>query len=455
MRRILNYTILTSILLCCLAGLTPAAAFMGGNIVVCRVGAIGGGALSSAATAVFLDEYTIAGALVQSIPLPTADAGANQILTVSGSSASECLLTRSADARYLLITGYDATVGTAAPNSVSSATIQRVVGRVGNDGVVDTSTTTTAFSAQNIRGATSDNGTNIWMSGNGTGAVYTTFGASGAGTIVSSTVTNLRAINIFGGQLYVSSMSGALRLGTVGTGLPTTTGQTITNLAGLPTTGSLNSPYEYFFADLTAAVAGVDTVYVADDSASLAGVQKYSLVGGTWVANGAPVAPGIRGLTGISLFGPVVNLYATGTATNANTLMSYSDATGYNVTPVYTATTIATASANTAFRGVAFAPLTSTAVNAVISGRVTAANGHGISNALLTLTGGQLKQPLITASGSLGYFAFPEVLTGQTYVLTVSAKRHRFTDPTRVIDLQDNFDEANFVANPQELRKQE
>ncbi len=450
MKRIFDHIVLASILLSCLAGISSAAPFTGGNLVVCRVGAIGGGALGSAATAVFLDEYTIAGVLVQSIPLPTADAGANQILTVSGSATSECLMTRSADARYLLLIGYDAAVGTASITTSSTTggtPILRVVARVGNDGVVDTSTTTTSFSGGNPRGATSSNGTDIWLSGSNTGAVYTTFGASGAGTILASTPTaNLRTINIFGGQLYVSSASSTIRLATVGTGLPTTAGQSITNLPGFPTSGG--SPYNYFFADLTAAVAGVDTVYVADDGA---GLQKYSLVGGNWITNGAVVLPAIRGLTGIQLAGPVVNLYATGTATNANTLLTYTDATGYNVTPVYTATTIATASANTAFRGIAFAPLSPTATYATISGRITTLGGRPISNTIVTLTGGKLTQPIIVATGSMGYFLIPDVEVGHDYVLSVSAKRYRFADPTRLITLQDDINNADFVANPQDF----
>src|SRR5690242_589471 len=46
-----------------------AAGFAPGNLVVVRVGT-GSGALSSAAAPVFLDEYTPAGSLVQTIPMP-------------------------------------------------------------------------------------------------------------------------------------------------------------------------------------------------------------------------------------------------------------------------------------------------------------------------------------------------------------------------------------------------
>ncbi|HEY0312920.1 MAG TPA: hypothetical protein VGC56_10550 [Allosphingosinicella sp.] len=278
------------------------AAFTPGNIVVYRVGT-GAAALGSAATQVFLDEYTPAGVLVQSIPLPTADSGSNQMLTAAGNSGTEGLLTLSADSHYLILTGYDAAVGTASVAGTTSTIASRVIGRVDASGNIDTSTTLgSAFSSGNIRGATSSDGTHFWADGSVTGVVTTTLGSTSS-TVVSSSTVNLRGIDIFDGQLYVSSSSGSLRLGTVGSGEPTTSGQTITQLPGIPlTNGSGNtalSPYQFYFADLTASVPGVDTLYLSDDraAASGGGLYKYSLVGGTWVQNGLVTTP-IRGLTG-------------------------------------------------------------------------------------------------------------------------------------------------------------
>jgi hypothetical protein len=80
--------------------LAQGAPFTFGNIVVARVGN-GSAPLSSAATEVFLDEYTLSGKLVQSINLPTSLKGRNRILTASGNITSELSMTRSADGRYL------------------------------------------------------------------------------------------------------------------------------------------------------------------------------------------------------------------------------------------------------------------------------------------------------------------------------------------------------------------
>ncbi|MCU1385855.1 MAG: hypothetical protein JWL71_4552, partial [Acidobacteria bacterium] len=183
--------------------------FTVGNVVVYRVGD-GSASLASAATAVFLDEYTTAGALVQSIPMPTVVAGANKRLTASGNATTEGFLTLSADGRYLVLAGYDATPGTTAitGSASSGATgINRVIARVDASGVVDTTTATVAISAGNPRGVASDAGTNFWIVGSNTGVQLATFG-SAAVTTISTTQTNLRQANIFGGQLYLSTGAG-------------------------------------------------------------------------------------------------------------------------------------------------------------------------------------------------------------------------------------------------------
>jgi hypothetical protein len=328
------------------------AAFTAGNLVVYRVGN-GSAALSSAATAAFLDEYTPSGTLVQSKPVPTTTSGAQRGLTNSGSATSEGQMTLSSNGKCLLFTGYEAPVGTA--SVTSAANINRVVGVVFNGSTQAFINTTTGFSdgysGNNIRSATSDNCDNLWTSGTGTGGGvrYTTLGGSSS-TQVSTTVANTRNVGIFGGQLYVSSSSLTFRLATVGTGLPTTSGQTITNLPGFPTTGS---PYAFFFADLSSSVAGLDTLYVADDAA---GLQKYSLVGGTWTFNNTVTVTGnnLRGLTG-TVNGSSVTLYGTG-GTNQTNLVKLTDSSAYNANNDGSFTTIATAATNTAFRGVAFAP---------------------------------------------------------------------------------------------------
>src|SRR5262245_17353575 len=106
-----------------------AAAFTPGDLVVYRVGT-GSGSLSSASTAVFLDEYTVSGTFVQSVAMPTNGAGLQYALTASGTATSEGFLTLSGDGQYIVTTGYGTNVGVASIASSTATAVPRVVGRV-------------------------------------------------------------------------------------------------------------------------------------------------------------------------------------------------------------------------------------------------------------------------------------------------------------------------------------
>jgi len=331
--------------------------FTQGHLVVYRVGD-GTTALSSAAAPVFLDEYTTAGVLVQSVAMPSVVSGSNKRITASGSATSEGLLTRSVNGQYLVLGGYDADPATLAIAGTASTANNRVVARVDASANINSSTALTDFSTgNNIRSVASTDGNSIWVTGGATGIAYTTLGATTSTAVVASP-TNIRATAFFNGQLYLSTASGsAVRLGAVGTPspLPTTAGQTLTALAGLST--STGSPYGFFFADLSSTVAGVDVLYIADDGTGT-GIQKYSLVGGSWVSNGNITNGTVtnftatRGLTG-TVSGTTVTLY---TVSNAGAIYSLVDNTGYNQTITANPTLLASAVTNTALRGIALAP---------------------------------------------------------------------------------------------------
>ncbi|MDO7876235.1 IPT/TIG domain-containing protein [Hymenobacter sp. ASUV-10] len=388
----------TTRLLACLSmlllwsGLASAAPFTPGNLVVVRVGDAVTAPASGVAAATFLLEYTPTGTLVQTIALPTATSGTNRSLTNTTSSSSEGYLSRSADGRYLLVPGYDAVPGTAALVATASTATNRVIGRVAADGSIDTSTRIDdAFSAGNIRSVASADGANFYASGSNSGVRYLPLGNTGPTTAINTTPTNLRVLSIYGGNLYVSAATGAFQgISQVGTGLPTTTGQTVTLLPGFPT-ASGPQPYAFYFADLSATVPGVDVVYVADDrTATPGGVQKWSLVGGTWTLNGsilsAATSPlAVRGITGQTT-GTTVSLGVSGNGG----LYFFSDATGYNVAPAITTlpAPIATAGGNGAvFRGVAFAPEAATTTAPTIASFTPTT---GAAGATVTLTGTNL-----------------------------------------------------------------
>src|SRR5688572_5397609 len=337
--------------------------FTSGNIVVYRVGT-GAATLTNAAAAVFLDEYTPAGVLVQSIALPVAVSGGNQILTAAGVGTAEGLLNLSTDGQYLVFTGYNAPLGTATIGGSVSATRPRTIGLVKYNATINTTTALTDFSSGGpVRAAVSTNGTDLWACGNGTiggtgGVRYATVGSTTSTRLNTTGPTMLRSLSITGEQLYVAGNGGSPRIGTVGTGLPTTTGQTITNLSGLPITGT---PGQFVLADLNAGVAGADVLYFTDVNA---GINKYSLVSGSWVSNGivGTATDDYRGLAA-KVSGTTVTLFATRGGANSvaiegGEVVRLTDASGYNGafsgTPVVLATAITDA---TAYRGVSLVPV--------------------------------------------------------------------------------------------------
>ncbi|HET6248148.1 MAG TPA: Calx-beta domain-containing protein, partial [Tepidisphaeraceae bacterium] len=443
------------------------AAFTPGDLVVYRVGT-GTGALSSSSTAVFLDEYSPGGTLVQSIAMPTA-AGAGSTpnpLTATGTTTNEGFLTLSANGQNLLVPGYAAAPGvpnisftatgtpvttgtitaatTATPTvltvnstagmvngqqitisgvgnvpngtyflSVSSTTkislfsdaglttgvagsaqanfttggtwsdpsiltVAREVGIVSGSGSVDTTTTLgNAFSTDNIYSATSADGqTGIWASGLGSVA-YTTADSSANATTLSSTTTY--AIEVINGQLYVSTGKGSGSTSTavisqLGSNLPTSGTPTPANLPGITGSGlsgtGLGQTGAFAFATLNGG-ASPDTIYAADNYND--GVDKYSLVGGTWQLTSelGGFASG-SGNKLNSILGLAAQPVAGGEQlfmTTATGVYSFTDTSGYQglfpgqtpptnftTNPNAYLTTLATAASNEAFRGIAFVP---------------------------------------------------------------------------------------------------
>ncbi|RJQ74697.1 ExeM/NucH family extracellular endonuclease [Pseudonocardiaceae bacterium YIM PH 21723] len=360
---------------------SAANSFGQGNIVVARVGD-GSAALSNAATPVFLDELTPDGTLVQSVPLPTASAGGNRRLTLSGSATSEGALARSADGRYLTLGGYDADPGLTGVASSATSAVPRVVGRIDGGGAVDSSTAITdAFNANNIRGAVTDDGSRFWSVGGNGGVRLSALGSSGASTAVNSAApTNIRSVSIADGKLYVSTGSGTTGVYQVGSGLPTASGSPTALVQAAP------SPYAFMALDRDAGVPGVDTLYVADDSGSPnGGILKFSSDGSTWTARGSfrPAGNGVRGLTGSG-----GTLFAT---TTAGQLVKVDDSASFNAPIAATGTVLRTAAANTALRGVALAPTGTTVTAPAITDQpqdaTVASGGTATLNVAATGTG--------------------------------------------------------------------
>lgn len=352
---------------------THAAGITQGDVVVVRIGD-GSTALSANTAPVFLDEYTTSGSFVQTIAMPTSVSGLDLALTMSGNATAEGDLTISPDNQYLALTGFNFGTGVISPATTAATVVARSVGIVTvSSGAVNTSTALNGTTANaDPRSAVTANGTDIWMANSGGGMVYTTKGTVGAGTQLYTTLNNSRRANIFnpgsGNQLYFSDASGSsFRLGTVGSGLPTTSGQTLVNLPGFPTSGTVNGAQPYSFLFLAVGSSTPNVLYVSDAANAFQptgtdGVEKWSLVSGSWVNNGFISVPGVSnnvsGLSGFVDGSGNAQLFFTsgggdgGPGLSQTNLLAYTDTAGYNAAPAGTVSTIAMAGANEVFRGV-------------------------------------------------------------------------------------------------------
>jgi hypothetical protein len=322
----------------------------------------GAAALSNASTATFIERHKFDGTLVTTIALDTTGSTA---FTLAGSSGTEGTLSRAADGSYVTIAGYNVATGQTSVGSQSTSTapiVLRAVGRINPTNTFDFGDLpSTAFSGQSIRAATSSDGSATWAAGaNGSGN-GTRYWVRGASTEASVTTTNMRAVNIFGGQLFGSSGSSGLEVFTIGTGLPTSS-STPTLLPGLPA-ATAAGPHGFIMFDLNAnnfMSTGMDTLYVADDRtvATGGGIQKwtYSDATSTWslVANyNTGGTTGMLSVTGLKTAASTVKIIAT---SNESTTKVYSFTDDGVTSPVVALIPGMTAGTNTAYRGVAMVP---------------------------------------------------------------------------------------------------
>lgn len=351
--------------------------FTAGNILTLRVGESSGSALSSTSAPIFMDEYTTTGTFVQSVAMPfslNALGTNNRRFTMSGSSTSEGYLNLSPDGQFLTFGGYDAAPGIASITSTPSATTNRIVARVMHDASINTTTRIAdGYDANNIRSAATVTGDAFWTGGPGGASGGTRYVPLGNGltatTQISSTITNTRGTAIYNSQLYVSAQSGSnIGISTVGSGLPTNSGNTTTMLTGTTTNVELKNPHGFAFVDQDGN-GTPDVMYVADADATNGGLMKFSNTGGTWTARGRLSNPSGRAVYGLTakVEGSDRRLFLNlgGSTTIATEIYSFLDNSAVtsniasNGSDIITAcgTAIITAPANVGFKGVSFAPV--------------------------------------------------------------------------------------------------
>lgn len=87
-----------------------------------------------------------------------------------------------------------------------------------------------------------------------------------------------------------------------------------------------------------------------------------------------------------------------------------------------------------------------TAATVSVGGRILTSNGAGIRNVVVTITN-MAGQSRTTISSSLGYYSFSDIEVGDTYIITVSAKRFRFSLQKRVVAVNEELLDLDFIAN--------
>ena len=172
---------------------------------------------------------------------------------------------------------------------------------------------------------------------------------------------------------------------------------------------------------------GGDVIFNANNPGAI-GFSVTSFSGGT-IAAGNNIA--LVNVTFTAAAGATGTTPITFTDTPARRKASGTDPNNPITQPTYTGGTITISGA--------------TAAGAAVSGRVLTADGRGIRNVLVTMTNTDGETRTVNSS-AFGYFRFADVPAGQTYIISAAAKRYKFDQSSRVLNLTADIDDVNFIA---------
>ena len=91
--------------------------------------------------------------------------------------------------------------------------------------------------------------------------------------------------------------------------------------------------------------------------------------------------------------------------------------------------------------------LAPTASGGTISGRIQSARGRGLTRVVVMMSGGTLEEPLYATTNQFGYYRFEDIPVGESYVLSVFAKRYNFSPSSKVVSLDSSLTDVNFVSD--------
>lgn len=294
-------------------------------------------------------------------PIQTIEIGSTgtNAIRVSGSATSTLYAANSNDGSLLLFTGHN---GVSTGVNANTLLTRAVIG-IDATGVTSIKTTYTGASGNQTRSATSIDNTNFYIADQG--GQFTNSATS------SSPTGNFRAAKSFGGVVYLAQASSTLTTIQV----VTTSAITGGTVAGLPGLTNLASHQDFYLISSGINGAAFDILYILRATSNTVGaIDKYSLVEGSWVANGSYTTTfGGFGLAA-EKSGTGANLYLTtgnGAMIN-NKVIKLNDASGYNAEiSINTENNVEllTAPTGAILKGIAFAPKSSvpTSTNTAIA----------------------------------------------------------------------------------------
>lgn len=336
------------------------AQFTPGNLVVVQANT-GAGTYPS----ISLKEFTRTGVAKASVNIAYSDVNSTVLRIGTSGGSTEGFLNLSPDYSTLSLVGYNALPS--ATSDVYGSTYPKMFLKVVANGTVTyTKNVTGAPNSVYIRAFALD-GTDGWITSSGsTGRIrYIDFSATSPATSNMTSAYSGNSVKIFNGKLYFTAGSAVYLLANPKSGGTSTAGTEIVNPAD-------GDAMDFVFFD-TDGDNENDLLYIGTDGQGTANLYKYKFDTGTstWVAKGSLTAPAtltgwnkkVNGLTGYrNTDGKYVIYYSTFT-----NIFSFVDDAAPSaalsispdpLTPEIPGepTIIATAPANTIFRGLSFTP---------------------------------------------------------------------------------------------------
>lgn len=283
------------------------------------------------------------------------DGAGAKMLRFSGSASSTGYLSRSADGTLLTFTGHTALPVSPATNI--NTVLARAVGTLNYKHEYEVATNySNGSSGDQARSATTLDNIN-WVIADQRGLFTNNSSARFTGS------ANSRSVKSFGSVAYSlsSNLVNTLAL------TPTTGGPiTAVTATGLPGLSAISNMQDFYLVSSGTNGSMFDILYVLSNSNGSSNtdgtISKFSLVAGTWVANGTYATTFAGFGLAVAAAENTANLYITtgAGALTGNSVIKLTDLAGYNAAiNINTASnvTLYTAAAGTMIKGIDFAPI--------------------------------------------------------------------------------------------------